>query len=77
MDGARDPQTKWSKSETERQVPYDITCIWNLTDVMNLSTEKEQSHEHGEQTCGDQRGGRGSRSGSWGWVDANYGIWSG
>ena len=30
MDATRDYHTKWSKSETERQVPYDITYMWNL-----------------------------------------------
>ena len=27
---------------------------------MNLSTEKKQTHEYGEQTCGCQGGGEGS-----------------
>ena len=27
---------------------------------INLSTEKKQTHGHGEQTCGCQGGGRGS-----------------
>ena len=30
MDGPRDYHTKWSKSDRERQIPYDITYIWNL-----------------------------------------------
>ena len=30
MDGRRDYPTKWSKSEKERQIPYDIICMWNL-----------------------------------------------
>ena len=30
MDGLRDYHTKWSKSERERQIPYDITYMWNL-----------------------------------------------
>ena len=30
MDATRDYHTKWSKSERERQIPYDITYIWNL-----------------------------------------------
>ena len=30
MDGPRDNHTKWSKSDRERQIPYDITCMWNL-----------------------------------------------
>ena len=31
IDGPRDCHTKWSKSERERQIPYDITYMWNLT----------------------------------------------
>ena len=30
MDATRDYHTKWSKSERERQIPYDITYMWNL-----------------------------------------------
>ena len=30
MDGPRDYQTKWSKSDRERQILYDITYMWNL-----------------------------------------------
>ena len=30
MDGTRDYHTKWSKPERERQIPYDITHMWNL-----------------------------------------------
>ena len=30
MDGPRDYYTKQSKSETKRQMPYDITYKWNL-----------------------------------------------
>ena len=26
----RDYHAKWSKSERERQIPYDITSMWNL-----------------------------------------------
>ena len=29
MDGPRDHHTKWSKSERERQIPYNITYMWN------------------------------------------------
>ena len=29
MDGPRDDHTKWSKPERERQIPYDITYMWN------------------------------------------------
>ena len=30
MNASRDYLTKWSKSERERQIPYDITYTWNL-----------------------------------------------
>ena len=30
MDGPRAYHTKWSKSERERQISYDITYMWNL-----------------------------------------------
>ena len=30
IDGRRDYHTKWSKSERERQIPHDITYMWNL-----------------------------------------------
>ena len=30
MDGPRDDHTKWSKSDRERQILYDITYMWNL-----------------------------------------------
>ena len=30
MNGPRDDHTKWSKSDRERQVSYDIAYMWNL-----------------------------------------------
>ena len=30
VDGPRVYHTKWSKSKRERQIPYDITYMWNL-----------------------------------------------
>ena len=30
MDAARDYHSKYSKSERERQIPYDIIFMWNL-----------------------------------------------
>ena len=68
--------TKWSKSERERQIPYDITYIWNI--VYSTNEHFHRKETHGEQTCGCQGGGRGSgRTGSLGLIDANYCIWSG
>ena len=30
MGGSKDCHTKWSKSDRERQISYDITYMWNL-----------------------------------------------
>ena len=44
MDGPRDDHTKCSKSDRERQIPYDISYMWNLkhgTDEPNGKTETD------------------------------------
>ena len=42
-------------SERERQIPYDITCIWNLKYGTNDHIYKtETDHGQGQQTCGCQ-----------------------
>ena len=35
MDGSRDYHAKWSKSDRERQISYDITYKWNLKNDTN------------------------------------------
>ena len=54
MTATRDYHTKWSKSERERQMSYDITYMWNLkTDTNELIYKTDTvSHNH-------QRGSRG------------------
>lgn len=45
MDGPRDDHSKWSKSDREREIPYDISSMWNLkkkkidTNELNCKTE--------------------------------------
>ena len=56
MDATRDSHTKWSKSERERQIPCDITYMWNLEYDINGSTKQKQTQGQGEQTFGYQRG---------------------
>ena len=48
------------KSERERQIPYDITYIWNLIHSTNERFHRKENHGYGEQTCGCQGGGGGS-----------------
>ena len=43
MDGAREYHTKWSKSDRERQVLYDITYMWNLKNNSNESTYRTET----------------------------------
>ena len=44
MDGPRDYHTKWNKSERERQIPYDITYMWNLKYDINELIHKTEIH---------------------------------
>ena len=43
MDVTRDYHTKWSKSERERQTPYDIIHMWNLNHDTNEPTHKTET----------------------------------
>ena len=54
MDAPKDYHTKWSKSEEGRQIPYDITFMWNKKYDTNLSTKQKQILR--EQTSGCQGG---------------------
>ena len=44
MDGTRDSHTKGSKSERERQIPYDIIYIWNLIYGTNEPFHRKENH---------------------------------
>ena len=76
-DGPKDYHTKQSKPERERQIPYDITYMWeqNMTQ-MNLCMKQKETHRHREHSCGCQGGG--GVGGWWtesiGLVNANYYI---
>ena len=48
MDEPRDYQTKQSKSERERQIPYDITHMWNLKHSRNELVYKTESDSQTE-----------------------------
>ena len=58
MDGLGNYYTKWSKSDRQRQISYDITYMWNLKKMiqMNLFIKQKQTHRHRKQTYGYQRG---------------------
>ena len=46
MDGTRDYHTKWSKSEKKRQIPYNITYMWNLKYNTNELMYETKTHRH-------------------------------
>ena len=49
MDGTRDSHMKSSKPERKRQIPYDITYLWNLkNEQIILSKKTETDHGQGE-----------------------------
>ena len=46
MDVPRDYHNKWSKSEREKQVLYDITYVWNLKYDINEPIRKTERDSH-------------------------------
>ena len=50
IDGPRDYHTEWSKSERERQIPYDIICIWNLIYDTNERIYKTKTDSETQKT---------------------------
>ena len=78
MDGTRDCHIELSKLERERQIPYDITYIWNLIYAqMNLSTEKKIMDLENRLVVVKGEGKGVEWLGSLGLVDANYCLWNG
>ena len=49
-----------SEVKSERQIPYDITYIWNVIHGTNETFHRKETHGLGEQTYGCQGGGGGS-----------------
>ena len=71
MDGPRDSHTKWSKSDRERQISYDITHMWNLIFLKNDTNELIYKTETDSETL---------KTNSWlpkgkGWGRDKLGVW--
>ena len=73
MDGTRDYQSKWSKSEKDKYQMISLICESKIGHKWT-SMKQKQTHRHGEQTCGCQ--GEVGRGMDWevGLADANYYI---
>ena len=76
MNATRDYHTKWSKSERERQIPYDIIYMWNLkygTDEPIYKIETDSRIENKPVVARREEGWSGMEwDGVFGLVDANY-----
>ena len=72
MDGTRDFHPK---AERERQIPYDITYMWNLKYGTNEPIDRNKLMDVENRLAvakGEEEGVGGT--GNWGLVDANYYI---
>ena len=55
MDGPRDYHTKWDKSKIKRQIPHDVTYMWNLkcdTNELIYKTDSSAMVTKGERGWG-------------------------
>jgi len=78
MDGSRDSHPEWSKSERERQIPYDITYIWNLIDGTDEPFHRKENRGLREWTEVAEGEGEGAGwTGSLGLIYAGYCLWNG
>ena len=80
MKGPREYHTKQNKSERERQIPYDITYMWNLkydTNEHIYETETDSKTQRIDLWLPRGRGGGEGWIGGLGLADANYYIENG
>ena len=79
LDRPRDHHTKWSKSERESQIPYDITYMWKLKYNRNeliYKTETDSLTDTENRLLVAKRDRRREWIGSLGLADANYYIYT-
>ena len=74
MDEPRDHHTKQSKLERERQIPYDITYMWDLKCNTNKCIHETESDPQIQVRGVWLPRGGGEKDWGLGLVDANYSI---
>ena len=80
MDGPRDDHTKWSKSDRERQISYDIAYMWNLkydTNELYLQNRNRLTDIENRLVVAKGEGVGEGRTERLGPADANYYIQDG
>ena len=55
MDGTGEYYAKWNKPGSERQMPYDLTYKWNLSNKTNKEAKYNQRLLNKEQTDSNQK----------------------
>ena len=71
MDGPRDYHTKRSKSDRERQIPYDMTYMWNVKYNTNEHIYETETDIANRLVAAKGEGVGEGRIGSLGLADAN------
>ena len=77
MDATRESHTEWRKPEWERQIPYDITYIWNLKYGTNEPIYKTETDIENRPVVAKGEGEGVGWTGSLALVGANYYILNG
>ena len=72
MDATRNSHTKWTKSEREGQIPYDITYMWTLKYGTNEPIYKTKTLTDIENRLVVDKGEGVGWTESLGLIDANY-----
>ena len=57
MDGTGEHYAEWNKPVSEIQIPYNLTCKWNLINKTNEQAKYNQRHWNEEQTDSNKSGG--------------------
>ena len=45
IDGSRGYYVKWNKSDSEKQIPYDFTYMWNLRNKTNQQIKQKHTYK--------------------------------
>ena len=67
MHGPRDCHTEWSKSEREREISYNIACMWNLMVQMNFLESKYNENIDNKFMITKGEKGKWDKLGDWYW----------
>lgn len=60
---------------SQRRIPYDFTCMWNLKNKTNEQAKQKQTHKHREPVVAEgEEDGEMGKGGEWGVQASSYGT---